>query len=97
MAAWYGLTVDNVQTALSTAVGGMDAGQVIAGRERFGVLVRYARELRDSPEKLRRVLVATASGAQIALSELARIDVTAGSTLIKSENALLNNVAYVDV
>ncbi|MBX9857131.1 MAG: CusA/CzcA family heavy metal efflux RND transporter [Gemmatimonadaceae bacterium] len=95
--ARYGLTVDEVQMALSTAVGGMDAGQVIAGRERFGVLVRYPRELRDSPDRLREVLVATPSGAQIALGELARIDVVKGSTLIKSENALLNNVVYVDV
>ncbi|GMV09894.1 MAG: cation transporter [Gemmatimonadota bacterium] len=95
--ARYGLTVDDVQMALSTAVGGMDAGQVIAGRERFGVLVRYPRALRDSPDRLREVLVATPSGAQIALGELARIEVVMGSTLIKSENALLNNVVYVDV
>ncbi len=95
--ARYGLTVSEVQMALSTAVGGMDAGQVIAGRERFGVLVRYPRELRDSPDRLREVLVATPSGAQIALGDLARIDVVKGSTLIKSENALLNNVVYVDV
>lgn len=95
--ARYGLTVEEVQMALSTAVGGMDAGQVIAGRERFGVLVRYPRELRDSPDRLREVLVATPSGAQVALGELARIDVVKGSTLIKSENALLNNVVYVDV
>ena len=95
--ARYGLTVDEVQMALSTAVGGMDAGQVIAGRERFGVLVRYPRELRDSPDRLRDVLVATPSGAQIALGDLARIDVVKGSTLIKSENAMLNNVVYVDV
>ena len=96
-AARYGLTGDEVQMALSTAVGGMDAGQVIAGRERFGVLVRYPRELRDAPEQLRAVLVATPSGAQVALGELARIDVVKGSTLIKSENAYLNNVVYVDV
>ena len=96
-AARYGLTVDEVQMALSTAVGGIDAGQVIAGRERFGVLVRYPRELRDSPDRLREVLVATPSGAQIALGELARIEVAMGSTLIKSENASLNNVVYVDV
>ena len=95
--ARYGLTVNEVQIALSTAVGGVDAGQVIAGRERFGVLVRYPRELRDSPDRLREVLVATPSGAQIALGDLARIDVMKGSTLIKSENALLNNVVYVDV
>jgi len=75
----------------------MEAGQVIAGRERFNVLVRYPRELRDDPEKMRDVLVATPGGAQVALGQLARITVVKGSTLIKSENAVLNNVVYVDV
>ena len=96
-AARYGMTGDDVQMALATAVGGMDAGQVIAGRERFNVLVRYPRELRDDPEKIREVLIATPTGAQVALGQLARIDVVKGSTLIKSENALLNNIVYVDV
>ena len=96
-AARYGLTVDEVQMALSTAVGGMDAGQVIEGRERYGVLVRYPRELRDNPQMISDVLVTTPSGAQVALGELARIAVVEGSTLIKSEDAYLNNVVYVDV
>ena len=96
-ASRYGMTGDDVQTALATAVGGMEAGQVIAGRERFNVLVRYPRELRDDPEKMRDVLVATPGGAQVALGQLARITVVKGSTLIKSENAVLNNVVYVDV
>jgi copper/silver efflux system protein len=95
--ARYGLTGDEVQMALSTAVGGMDAGQVIEGRERYGVLVRYPRELRDDPESIARVLVATPSGAQVALGELATIKVVQGSTLIKSEDGYLNNVVYVDV
>ena len=96
-ASRYGMTGDDVQMALATAVGGMDAGQVIAGRERFNVLVRYPRELRDDPEKIREVLIATPTGAQVALGQLARIGVVKGSTLIKSENALLNNIVYVDV
>jgi len=68
-AARYGLTGDDVQMALSTAVGGMDAGQVIEGRERYGVLVRYPRELRDDPQAIAQVLVATPGGAQVALGE----------------------------
>ncbi|MGI8401000.1 MAG: efflux RND transporter permease subunit [Gemmatimonadaceae bacterium] len=96
-AARYGMTGDDVQMALSTAVGGMDAGQVIQGRERYSVLVRYPRDLRDDPEKVRDVLVSTPSGAQVALGELARIEIVKGSTLIKSENAYLNNIVYVDV
>jgi copper/silver efflux system protein len=95
--ARYGLTGDDVQMALSTAVGGMDAGQVIEGRERYGVLVRYPRELRDDPQAIAQVLVATPSGAQVALGELASIKVVQGSTLIKSEDGYLNNVVYVDV
>ncbi|GAC1654021.1 MAG: hypothetical protein NVS4B3_17620 [Gemmatimonadaceae bacterium] len=89
--------MDEVQTALSTAIGGMPAGQIIEGRERYSVLVRYPRGLRDDPEKLRALLVATARGAQVALGELARIEVTRGSTLVKSENATLETIVYVDV
>ena len=96
-AARYGLTVDDVQMALMAAVGGMYAGEVIEGRERYSVLVRYPRELRDSPQELRDVLVPTPSGAQVALGQLTRVDVVKGSTLIKSEDAYLNNVVYVDV
>jgi Cu(I)/Ag(I) efflux system membrane protein CusA/SilA len=70
---------------------------VIDGRERFNVLVRYPRELRDDPEKLGAVLVATPGGSQVALSQLARINIVKGPTLIKSENAYLDNIVYVDV
>jgi len=96
-AARYGMTPDDVQMALMTAIGGMYAGEVIEGRERYSVLVRYPRELRDNPDAVRSALVATPSGAQVALGELARIDVVKGSTLIKSEDAYLNNIVYVDV
>ncbi|HEX5831649.1 MAG TPA: CusA/CzcA family heavy metal efflux RND transporter [Gemmatimonadaceae bacterium] len=96
-AARYGMPLDDVQTALVTAVGGMYAGEVLEGRERYSVLVRYPRELRDAPEKLRTVLVPTPSGAQVPLAELARIDIARGATLIKSENAALQTVVYVDV
>ncbi|MDQ6634905.1 MAG: CusA/CzcA family heavy metal efflux RND transporter [Gemmatimonadota bacterium] len=96
-AARYGMTSDDVQMAMATAVGGMDAGQVIEGRERYNVLVRYPRELRDDPAKLGAILIATPSGAQVALNQVAQIRVTKGATLIKSENAYLNNIVYVDV
>jgi Cu(I)/Ag(I) efflux system membrane protein CusA/SilA len=96
-AARYGMTTDDVQMAMMAAVGGMPAGTVIEGRERYGVLVRYPRELRDDPERISNTLVATPAGAQVALGQLARIGVTRGPTLIKSENAYLNNVVYVDV
>jgi len=96
-AARHGLTVEDVQMAMMAAVGGMYAGEVIEGRERYSVLVRYPRELRDSPANLASTLVATPSGAQVALGELARIEIVQGSPLIKSENSYLNNIVYVDV
>ena len=96
-AARFGMSVGEVQEALATATGGLDAGQVIEGRERYSVLVRYPRELRDQPEELASVVVTTPGGASVALGQLARIAVTRGSTLIKSENASLNNIVYVDV
>ncbi|MGI9140161.1 MAG: efflux RND transporter permease subunit, partial [Gemmatimonadaceae bacterium] len=96
-AARYGITADEVQMAMMTAVGGMPAGTVIEGRERYEVLVRYPRELRADAEQIRNSLVATPAGAQVTLGQLARIGVTNGSTLIKSENAYLNNIVYVDV
>ncbi|HWG32545.1 MAG TPA: CusA/CzcA family heavy metal efflux RND transporter [Gemmatimonadaceae bacterium] len=96
-AARYGLTAGDVQMALATAAGGMDVGRVIAGRERYSVLVRYPPELRDTPEKIASILVATPGGAQVALGQLAHIGITRGSTLIKSENSYLENIVYVDV
>jgi Cu(I)/Ag(I) efflux system membrane protein CusA/SilA len=96
-AARYGMTTGDVQSALATAAGGMEVGQVIDGRERYSVLVRYPRELRDDPEQVANILVATPSGAQVALGQLAHVAITRGSTLIKSEDSYLNNIVYVDV
>jgi Cu(I)/Ag(I) efflux system membrane protein CusA/SilA len=96
-AARYGLTVQAVQNALVAAVGGMPSGQVITGRERYSVLVRYPRELRDNPEQIQEALVATPSGAQVRLGELASVRVIQGASIIKSEDAYLNNIVYVDV
>jgi Cu(I)/Ag(I) efflux system membrane protein CusA/SilA len=96
-AARYGMTGDEVLMAASTAVGGMEAGEVIQGRERYSVLVRYPRALRDDPEAISNTLVATPSGAQVALGTLAHLAIVKGPTLIKSENGYLNNIVYVDV
>lgn len=96
-AARYGMNADDVQMAMMAAVGGMYAGEVIEGRERYSILVRYPRGLRGSPEEIRNVLVATPSGAQVALGQLAEVDVVKGPPQIKSENAYLNNIVYVDV
>ena len=95
--ARYGLTVAAVQDAMAAAVGGVDAGEVIRGRERYGIRVRYARAFRDDPMRLREVLVSTPAGAQVVLADLATIRVVPGPTLIKSENAALSGIVYVDV
>ncbi|MCW3805716.1 efflux RND transporter permease subunit [Plebeiibacterium marinum] len=89
----YGLTIADLQMTLSSAIGGMKLTSTVEGRERFPVRVRYAREYRDNPEDLKKILVATPSGVQVPLGELATITYTRGAQLIKSENTFL--VGYV--
>lgn len=96
-AARYDLTVGDVQDVIETAIGGKNITMTVEGRERFPVNVRYSRELRDEPERLERVLVATPSGAQVPLTQLARIRPTMGPPVIKSEDAELVGYVYVDV
>ncbi|HKL07370.1 MAG TPA: efflux RND transporter permease subunit [Bacteroidales bacterium] len=92
-AARYGLTVNKLQTILSSAVGGMTLTTTVEGRERFPVRLRYAREFRDNPEDLKNMLIPTSSGAQVPLSQVADITYTRGPQMIKSENTFL--VSYV--
>ncbi|HPF61912.1 MAG: efflux RND transporter permease subunit [Gemmatimonadetes bacterium] len=96
-AARHGLSVDDIGMALQAAIGGMVAGEVINGRERYDILVRYPRALRDDPEDLVRVLVATPRGAPVALGEVAHLAVQQGATLLKSENAVAMTVVYIDL
>ncbi len=93
----YGMTTGDVQMTVMEAIGGAEAGQVFEGRQRYSVLVRYPRELRDDPEALGSALVTTPSGAQVSLGQLARIEIARGPALIKSENAALNSIVYIDV
>lgn len=95
--ARYGLGTEEVQRSLSAAVGGTVATRTVEGRERHTVLVRYQRGLRDTPEEIGRTLVAAAGGAQVPLAQLATIRFAPGPDMIKSENARLNSVVYVDV
>ncbi len=96
-AARYGLTVGDVQNAISTAVGGMNVTYTVEGLERYPVNLRYPRELRDSPESLARMLIPTPSGAQIPLAQVAEIVERRGAPVIKSENATPNAWIYVDL
>ncbi len=91
--ARYGLTIADLQMTLSSAIGGMKLTSTVEGRERFPVRVRYAREYRDNPEDLKKILISSPSGVQVPLGELATITYTRGAQLIKSENTFL--VGYV--
>ncbi|CAB3653122.1 Cation efflux system protein CusA [Paraburkholderia sediminicola] len=96
-AARYGLAVADIQSIVSTAIGGENVGEVIAGRERFPINVRYPREIRDSLEKLRELPVVTERGAQIQLADVAHITIADGPPMIRSENARLAGYVYVDI
>ena len=95
--ARYGVSVDELQSLVSTLVGGDNIGEVIQGRERYPINLRYPRDLRDNVDTLRVLPVVTASGNQVALGELADIVVTEGPPMLKSENARLSSWIYVDL
>ncbi len=96
-AARYGLTVGDVQDVIVSAVGGMNITYTVEGLERYPVNLRYPRELRDSPEQLRRVLIPTPTGVQIPLSQVAELHLRRGAPVIKSEDARPNAWIYVDI
>ena len=95
-AARVGLNVADVQSIVSAAIGGETIGETIEGRRRFPISVRYPRELRDSVQKLRDLPVLTPGGAQLTLGSVAKIAVTDGPPMIKSENGRLSGWIYVD-
>ncbi|MCU6681512.1 efflux RND transporter permease subunit [Leclercia sp. H6W5] len=96
-AARYGVSVEELQGMVATLVGGDKVGEVILGRERYPINLRYPRDSRDSVDKLRTLPVVAANGSQIALGEMADILVTEGPPMLKSENARLSNWIYVDL
>ncbi|CAB3751198.1 efflux RND transporter permease subunit [Paraburkholderia humisilvae] len=96
-AARYGLAVGDIQEVVSSAVGGDNVGEVIAGRERFPINIRYPREVRDSIDKLRGLPVVTDRGAQITLGDVAHIAIEDGPPMIRSENARLSGYVYIDI
>ncbi|MGU2419729.1 efflux RND transporter permease subunit [Burkholderia cenocepacia] len=96
-AARYGLSVADVQSVVSLAIGGENVGEVIAGRERFPINIRYPREIRDSLDLLRQLPVVTERGAQIRLGDVAHITIADGPPMIRSENARLSGYVYIDI
>ncbi|OGS73330.1 MAG: cation transporter [Gallionellales bacterium GWA2_60_142] len=96
--ARYGLTVGEVQEVIATALGGENVTTTVEGLERFGVNIRYPRELRGTPEQIaREVLVPTMDGAMIPLGQLASVRISKGAPSIRTENALLSAYIYVDI
>ncbi len=95
--ARYGLTVKEAQMVIMSAIGGEPVTTTVEGKERYTVNVRYARELRDSLPKLRRVSVPAMSGDSIPLEQLADINLVYGPAMIRNENGMLSGYVYVDL
>src|SRR5712692_4286859 len=96
-AARYGLTVADVQQAVTSGIGGEMITENIEGRERYPVNVRYNRDFRDNVEELRRVLIATPAGAQIPIAEVAKISFSRGPAMIRDEDGALTGYVYIDL
>ncbi len=94
--ARYGLTLQQVQEVILSAVGGENVTTTVEGRARYPVNVRYPRELRDDLEALGRVLVMTPGGAQIPLKQVAELRTLSGPSMIRNENGLLVGYVYLD-
>lgn len=95
--ARYGLNVGDAQMVVETAIGGMEISQTIEGRERYTINVRYPRELRDSIEKLSRILVATPTGTQVPLGQLGKLTTRMGPPMVLDENGSLAGYVYIDL
>ncbi len=91
--ARHGITVEDLQDVISSAVGGTALTTTVEGRERFPVRLRYPRELRDHPEQLKKIIIPTGTGTQIPLGEVASIEFSRGAQMIQSENTFL--IGYV--
>jgi len=96
-AARYGLTIADVQQAISSGIGGEMVAENVEGRERYPVNVRYNRDFRDNVEELRRVLIGTPSGAQIPVSDVAKISFSRGPSMIRDEDGALTGYVYIDL
>ncbi|TPW09267.1 MAG: Cu(I)/Ag(I) efflux system membrane protein CusA, partial [bacterium] len=95
--ARHGLTIESFQMTIAAAVGGENVTTVLDGRARYPVNVRYPRELRQDPDAIARILVATPAGAQVPMGSLATIRVVTGPSMIRNESGFLAGYVYVDV
>jgi Cu(I)/Ag(I) efflux system membrane protein CusA/SilA len=95
--ARYGLTIDDLQAVLMSAIGGETISTTVEGRERYSINLRYPRDLRQNLDQLERVLVPTMGGAQIPMAELADVTVSSGPSMIRDENGMLAGYVFVDI
>ena len=95
--ARYGLAIDEIQMLIESVIGGESITTTVEGRERYPVSVRYSRELRDDPERLKRILVPGMNGVQIPLGQLADLRLTSGPAMIRDEDGQLSGYVYVDM
>jgi Cu(I)/Ag(I) efflux system membrane protein CusA/SilA len=96
-AARYGLTIADVQQAVTSGIGGEMVAENVEGRERYPVNVRYSRDFRDNVEELQRVLIGTPSGVQIPISDVAKISFSRGPSMIRDEDGALTGYVYIDL
>ncbi len=96
-AARFGLNIEDINTVIGTAVGGMNITNTIEGRARYPVNIRYPRDIRDNIEALENLPLITPTGAHIPLSRIASIEITQGPSMIRTEDARLNGWVYVDI
>jgi len=96
-AARYGLTVEDVQSVVAGAIGGENIGEVVNGRARYPISLRYPREVRDTLDRLIGLPIVTDEGLRLTLGEVARVEIADGPAMIRSENGRLSAFVYVDV
>ena len=96
-AARYGLTVGDVHRAVTSGIGGENIAENVEGRQRYPVNVRYSRDFRDDIEELKRVVISTPTGAQIPISEVAKVYFSRGPAMIRDEDGLLTGYVYLDL
>jgi Cu(I)/Ag(I) efflux system membrane protein CusA/SilA len=96
-AARFGMNIADVQSVITSAVGGDNVGETVEGLQRFPINLRYPRETRDSLDKLRRLPIVSERGARLLLGDVADIRITDGPPMLRSENARLSGWVYVDI
>lgn len=96
-AARYGLTVEDVQRAVASGMGGENIAENVEGRERYPINVRYERDFRDNVEELRKVLIGTPAGAQIPIEQVAKVSFSRGPAMIRDEDGALTGYVYIDL